>query len=178
MTTATTGRYTPGTSRAIWRLAYSQSRRQLRPSPRFTVGSRFPWLMDAIRARFGASGYAVAQQAARLAFDRCTLGRGTAGTVAHLAREGLVDHAGRPTRAATVETFLDGLIAWSHDCLVDLQGRRADRAYRVRQRREIALGLAADRAAFHRQDRFAITPAGRHALREAALASAAGGPAS
>ena len=60
----------------------------MRPSPSYTVGARLPWLMDAIRARFGASGYPVAQLAARLAFDRHTLGRGTTGyDVARRARQ-------------------------------------------------------------------------------------------
>ena len=146
-------------ARHVWRAAYSQSRRQLRPSPRHTIGARVAWLMDAIRARFGASGYPVAQQAARLAFDRHTLGRGTTGTIVQHQHQGLLDHAGRPTRAATVEPFLGGKIVWAFDPLTDVHGRRADRAYRARQRRATAAAMAADRL-----DRFAITPSGKAAL--------------
>jgi hypothetical protein len=136
----------------------------MRPSPSYTVGARLPWLMDAIRARFGASGYPVAQLAARLAFDRHTLGRGTTGTIAQHQHQGLLDHAGRPTRAATVEPFRGGKIVWAFDPLTDVHGRRADRAYRVRQRRLTAAAMAADRLVFHRLDRFVVTPAGRAAL--------------
>src|SRR4051794_25193147 len=85
-------------ARATFRAAYGMARRMMRPSSRYTVGARFPWTMDAIRARFGASGYPVAQQAARLAFDRATAGRGATGSVADLQRQGLLGRAGQPVR--------------------------------------------------------------------------------
>ena len=95
--------------RRVWRESYSMSRRMMRPSARYTVGSRFPWTMDALRNRFGASGYAIAQAACRLAFDRATAGRGATGTPAQLQRQGLLGRAGQPLRScAHVETFLDG----------------------------------------------------------------------
>jgi hypothetical protein len=152
-------------TRATWYAAYSQARRQLRPSPRFTVGARFPWTMDALRNRFGASGYAIAQQAARLAFDRATAARGYAGTAAQLQRQGLVDRTGGPARACIhVERYAGACVGWAFDPLCDLHGRRADRRYRVRQRRATAAIMA--------EDRFSLTVAGVLALREAEAARA------
>ena len=151
-------------ARAIFKAAYSQARRQLRPSPRYTVGARFPWAMNALRARFGASGWPVAQAACRLAFDRATAARGYAGPLDQLVRQGLVDSASRPVRCVSVERYAGAYVGWSLDPLCDLHGRRANRRYRVRQRRATAAIMA--------EDRFALTMTGLFVLREAEAARA------
>src|SRR3954451_22634269 len=137
-----------GQVRATWYASYSQARRQLRPSPRYTVDSRFPLAMGVLRNRFGASGYAIAQLACRLASDRSTAARGYAGSLDQLARQGLVDRAGRPGRSCThLERSAGAVVGWTLDPLCDLHGRSADRRYRVRQRREVARIMAEDRLA-------------------------------
>ena len=157
--------------RAIWKASYRQARAQIRTDGRFGLDSRHVHCLDHMRRRFGPAGWPVAQRAARLVLDRRTACRGAIGTVTELQRQGLVDHVGRPVRCVNVERCRSWRIAWSVDPLADINGRRADRAYRVRQRREVARAMAEDRRALA-ETRFAITPAGRAALREAEAATA------
>ena len=159
-------------SRELWRAAYRQSRSMIRDGGRYGYGARYVWALDHMRRRFGASGWPVVQLAARTVLDRRTACRGATGSLADLERQGLVDRAGRPVRCVNVERCRSWRIAWSVDPLADVNGRRADRAYRVRQRREIARGLAADRVAIETGRFYALTLPGLLALRAAEAARA------
>src|SRR5690349_1846597 len=159
-------------ARHLWRLAYRQSRSMIRMDGRHGLDRRFVHCLDHLRRRFGPAGWPVVQRAARLVLDRRTACRGATGTVADLERQGLVDRAGRPVRCVNVERCRGWRIAWSVDPLADVNGRRADRAYRVRQRREVARGLAADRVAIETGCFYGLTLPGVLALRAAEAASA------
>src|SRR4051812_20899824 len=77
-------------ARAIFRAAYAQARRQLRPSPRHGLGSRYGWTLDALRRRFGAGAWPITQAAVRIVFDARTPMYASTGTEQELARQGLV----------------------------------------------------------------------------------------
>ena len=158
-------------ARAVFKAAYRQARAQIRDGGRFGLGARYVWALGHLRRRFGPTGWPLAQQAARVAFDLRAVSKAATGTVTELERQGLVDRAGRPVRGVNVERCRSWRIAWSVDPLADVNGRRADRAYRVSRRREVARILAEDRLALA-ETRFAITPAGLAALRAAEAASA------
>src|SRR5689334_6693644 len=154
-----------------------------------TVASAWNWYLGHARMRFGASGWRVAQAAGRVVFDQRTPTHGTAGSVADLERQGLVRRTRRPRpgnltatvpyRAVSLERLRDcGLnMAWGHDPLMSSSnhGMRVYRAQQIRQqraqdaarRREVARGLAADRAAIEAGVFFTLTDAGWRALAEA-----------
>src|SRR3954452_2564722 len=134
------------------------------------------WFLGHARARFTTpAGWRVAQLAGRIVFEARTPLHARAGSVAELVRQGLV----RPTRrprpgnlvgvvpyrcAAFDRVRAIGLnLALGHDQLASSANRgvRLARAAQLRQdratRREVARGLAADRVAFHRLDRWTLT---------------------
>src|SRR5689334_20967061 len=77
-------------TRATWYASYRQARRQLRPSSRYTVGTRYGWTLDALRNRFGAAAWPITQAAARLAFDVAMIPKAPTGTTCELHKQGLV----------------------------------------------------------------------------------------
>src|SRR3954449_8771065 len=77
-------------TRETWRAAYSMARRMIRDRRTTTAATAWTWYLDAARKRFGASGWRIAQAAGRLAFDARTVVHARAGSVADLARQGLV----------------------------------------------------------------------------------------
>src|SRR5438067_340500 len=77
-------------TRATWRAAYRQARSQIRDGGRFGYGARYVWALDHLRRRFGPTGWPVCQQAARVAFDLRVVAKAATGSVAELARQGML----------------------------------------------------------------------------------------
>jgi hypothetical protein len=169
-------------SRELWRAAYAMARRMVRDRRTSTAASAWTWYLKAARARFGASGWRIAQAAGRVVFDARTATVATGGSVAELTRQGLVRSTRRPRlgnlvgvvpyRCAAFDRVRPlGLnMAFGYDPLASSANRgvRLARAVRLRQeratRREVARGLAVDRLALDGRDRFALTDLGRAAL--------------
>src|SRR3954471_7125092 len=101
-------------ARAIFRAAHSQARRQLRTSSRYGLGSRYGRALDALRNRFGASGWKVAQAAVAIAFDGATIAKAATGTREELAREGMLT---RCVRLEAAPRGLGWLWAFTFDAL-------------------------------------------------------------
>src|SRR5689334_15471704 len=100
-------------TRETYAAAHAMARRMLRPSPRYTVGARYGWCADALRARFGVRAWPVAQVALRAAYDRLMASRGYAGDLDQLQRQGLVDDTGRPVRCVSVERYAGAYVGWA-----------------------------------------------------------------
>src|SRR3954469_12233664 len=94
-------------TRETFRAAYRQARRMIRDGSRFGYGARYVWALDHMRRRFGASGWPVCQQAARVAFDLRAVSKAATGTREQLAREGML------TRAVRVEPAPRGGWSWA-----------------------------------------------------------------
>ena len=169
-------------TRELWRAAYSMARRMVRDRRATTAATAWGWYLDAAREHFGASGWRIAQAAGRVVFDARTVMHAHAGSVADIERQGLVRRTRRPHpgnltatvpyRCASFERLRDhGLnMAWTFDPLAS-SANKGLRVYRAQRRREVARAMAQDRAAMA-ETRFALTPAGIAALREAEAARA------
>ena len=164
--------------RHLWRLAYRQSRAQIRVDGRFGLDSRFVHALDHMRRRFGPAGWPVCQQAARVAFDLRAVSKAATGTREELAREGML------TRAVRVEPAPRGgwSWAWTFDDLGSPNTARSLRRLRAKRLREqraedaarrrlVAAAMAEDRRALERGEFYARTLTGLLALREAEAAS-------
>src|SRR3954454_6584305 len=154
-------------TRELWKLAYRQSRAQIRDGGRFGLGARYAHCLGHLRRRFGPAGWPVAQAAARVAFDLRTVSKAATGTREQLAREGML------TRAVRVEPAPRGgwSWAWTFDELGSPNTARSLRRLRARRlrdrraedaarRRLVAAGMAADRlvmAVGPVEERFALT---------------------
>src|SRR4051812_37555704 len=142
----------------------------IRDGSRFGYGARYVWALDHMRRHFGASGWPIAQQAARVAFDLRAVSKAATGTAEELARQGML------TRAVRVEPAPRGgwSWAWTFDELGSPNTARSLRRLRAR-RRLVAAGMAADRlvmAVGPVEERFGLTMTGLLALREAEAARA------
>ncbi len=166
-------------TRETFRLAYRQARSMIRDGGRHGLGARYVHCLDHMRRRFGASGWPVVQQAARVAFDLRAVSKAATGTRDQLAREGML------TRAVRVEPAPRGgwSWAWTFDELGSSNTARSLRRLRARRLREqrpedaarrrlLAAAMAADRRAIDGRDRFGLTVVGVLALREAEAARA------
>ena len=166
-------------TRELWRAAYRQSRAMIRDRGTTTAATAYVWALDHMRRRFGAPGWPVAQAAASLVFERRIVGRGAAGTVADLERQGLVRRTRRPRRGNLVGVVpyrcvslerVRGLnFAWGGDALACVNRTVALRRQRARrlheERRQVMAQLEAE-------ERFYIlTDLGRAALVAAGLAA-------
>jgi hypothetical protein len=161
---------TPRT-RETFRAAYGMARRMIRDGSRHGLGARYVHCLDHMRRRFGPSGWPVAQQAARVAFDLRAVSKAATGTREELSRQGML------TRAVRVEPAPRGgwSWAWTFDEMGSpntARGLRRHRANRLREARAVAREMARDRLALQAEERFAITPAGVAALRAAEAARA------
>ena len=85
-------------TREVWLAAYRQSRAQIREGGRYGLGARYVHCLGHLRRRFGATGWKIAQAAARVAFDRRTVAYAASGSVADLERQGWVRRTARPRR--------------------------------------------------------------------------------
>ena len=165
--------------RATWRAAYRQARSMIRDGSRFGYGARYVWALDHMRRRFGASGWPVCQQAARVAFDLRAVSKAATGTAEQLARQGML------TRAVRVESAPRGgwSWAWTFDELGSpntARSLRRLRAKRLRERRAedaarrrlVAAAMAGDRRDLETGRFYALTVVGVLALRAAEAAHA------
>src|SRR3954451_8083289 len=167
-------------TRETWRAAHGMARRMVRDRRTSTAATAWGWYLDAARKRFGASGWRIAQAAGRIVFDARTVTHARAGSLAELERQGLVRTTRRPRagnltatvpyRCSSFERLREHgfSMAWSFDPLAS-SANKGLRVCRAQRRREIARGLAADRAAMERS-RFGLTVVGVLALREAEAA--------
>src|SRR3954447_17908610 len=158
-------------SAMMWKAAYRQARSMIRDGSRHGYRARYVWALDHMRRPFGARGWPVCQQAARVAFDLRAVSKAATGTPAELARQGML------TRAVRVEPAPRGgwSWAWTFDELGSpntARSLRRHRAKRLREARAVAREMARDRLAMQAEERFAITPAGIAALRAAEAARA------
>src|SRR4051794_4507551 len=157
-------------ARALWRLAYRQSRAQVRDGGRHGLGARYVHCLGHLRRRFGPSGWPVCQKAAALALDLRAVSKAATGTREELAREGML------TRCVRLEAAPRGgwSFAWTFDELGSpnsVRSLRRGRAIRLQQDRarcaEVARAMAADRHRIGRGPFFTITDLGRAALADA-----------
>jgi hypothetical protein len=166
-------------TRELWRLAYRQSRSMIRDGSRYGYGARYVWALDHMRRRFGASGWPVCQQAARVAFDLRAVSKAATGTREQLAREGML------TRAVRVEPAPRGgwSWAWTFDELGSPNTARSLRRLRAKRLREqraedaarrrlVAAAMAGDRRDLETGRFYALTVVGVLALRAAEAARA------
>src|SRR5689334_23926257 len=86
-------------TREVWLATYRQSRAQIRDGGRYGLSARYVWCLGHLRRRFGASGWPIAQQAARVAFDMRAISKAATGTREELAREGMLPRCVRLERA-------------------------------------------------------------------------------
>src|SRR3954447_6703249 len=152
-------------TREVWYAAYRQSRAQIRDGGRFGLGARYVWCLGHLRRRFGASGWAIAQQAARVAFDLRAVSKAATGSREELAREGML------TRAVRVEQAPRGLAwlwAWTFDELASPNTARSLRRLRARRLREERRQVLAELEAEGRL--YVLTDLGREALVAAGMA--------
>src|SRR3954469_10173437 len=153
-------------TREIWLAAYRQSRAQLRDGGRYGLGARYVWCLGHLRRRFSASGWSVAQQAARVAFDLRAMSKAATGTRDQLAREGMLT---RCVRLEQAPHGLGWLWAWTFDELASPNTARSLRRLRARRLREERRQIMARLEA---EDRlYVLTDLGRAALVAAGLAA-------
>src|SRR5690349_22901666 len=120
-------------TRELWLAAYRQSRAMVRDGGRFGLGARYVWCLGHLRRRFGASGWPIAQQAARVAFDLRVVSKAATGTREELARQGMLARAIRVERAPR---GLGWLWAWTFDDLGSPNTARSLRRHRAKRLRE------------------------------------------
>src|SRR3954453_7779534 len=169
-------------TREVWLASYRQSRAQIREGGGLGRGARSVWCLGHLRRRFGASGWFIAQQAARVAFDAGAVSKAATGSAEELARQGMLSRAVRVERAPRGGWCW----AWTFDDLGSPNTARSLRRLRARRlrdrraedaarRRLVAAGMAADRlvrAVGPVEERFGLTMTGLLALREAEAARA------
>ena len=134
-------------TRELWLEAFAMARRMIRDGGRYGLGARYVWCLDHLRRRFGASGWKIAQAAARGAFDLRAVSKAATGTREQLAREGML------TRAVRVEPAPRGgwSWAWSFDDFASPNTARSLRRLRAKrlreERRAVLAGLEAEERA-------------------------------
>src|SRR5881227_1299778 len=85
-------------TRQLWYAAYRQARAQVRDRRTTTAATAYVWALDHLRRRFGASGWKIAQAAARVAFDLRAVSKAATGTREELARQGMTTRCVRLER--------------------------------------------------------------------------------
>ena len=153
-------------SRELWLAAYRQSRAQIRDGGRYGLGARYVWCLGHLRRRFGASGWKIAQAAARVAFDLRAVSKAATGTREELARQGMTT---RCVRLERPPRGLGWLWAWTFDELASPNTARSLRRCRARKLREERRQIVARLEAEERL--YILTDLGRAALVAAGLAA-------
>src|SRR4051812_24554006 len=153
-------------TRELWRAAYRQARAQIRDGGRYGLGARYVRCLDHLRRRFGASGWPLAQQAARVAFDLRAMSKAATGTREELARQGMTT---RCVRLEPAPRSLGWCWAWTFDDLASAGTNRSLRALRARRLREERRQIMARLEAEERL--YVLTDLGRAALVAAGLAA-------
>ena len=158
-------------TRATFRAAHGMARRMVRDRAGHGTGEALTWFLDHGFRRFGFDALPIVRAAGWAAFNQVHVTKAATGTPAELARQGML------TRCVRLERAPRGgwSWAWTHDPLAAVNLNRSYRVHLARQRREVARAMAEDRLALAAgpvEERFAITPAGVAALREAEAARA------
>ncbi len=158
-------------TRATWRVAYGMARRMVRQRPGRSTGEALTWFFDHGFRRFGFNAMPIVRAAGWAVFNQLHVTKAATGTREELARQGML------TRCVRLEKAPRGgwSWAWTHDPLAAVNLNRSYRVHLASQRREVARAMAEDRLALAAEpveERFAITPAGLLALREAEAARA------
>jgi len=155
---------------ATFRAAHGMARRMIRAGTRDGIGNGYATFLLAAGRRWGDDAAPVFRAAARCALDRLLVSHAATGTPAELDRQGALARCVRLEKAPAGRGWC---WAWTHDALgspATRLGLRVQRAGILRQdrarRREVAIGLAADRRAME-GSRFGLTLAGLFALQNA-----------
>ena len=130
-------------TRATWRAAYSMARRMVRQRPGHSTGEALTWYFDHGFRRFGYAALPIVRAAGWAAFNQLHVTKAATGTREELARQGVL------TRCVRLEKAPRGgwSWAWTHDPLAAVNLNRSYRVHLARQRRAVALAMAADRVA-------------------------------
>ena len=130
-------------SRELWREAFSMARRMIRDRAAHGTGAALTWYLDHGFRRFGYAAMPIVRAAGWAVFDQLHVTKAATGTPAELAREGML------TRCVRLEKAPRGgwSWAWTHDPLAAANLNRSYRVHLARQRRAVALAMAADRVA-------------------------------
>ena len=158
-------------TRETFRAAHEMARRMVRQRPDRSTGEALTWVFDHGFRRFGFNAMPIVRAAGWAVFDQLHVTKAATGTREELARQGMLTRCVRLERAPCGGWSW----AWTHDPLAAVNLNRSYRVHLARQRREVARAMAQDRLALAAEpveERFAITPAGVAALREAAVARA------
>lgn len=130
-------------TRETWRAAYSMSRRMIRQRPGHSTGEALTWYLDHGFRRFGFNALPIVRAAGWAVFNQVHVTKAATGSKAELARQGML------TRCVRLERAPRGgwSWAWTHDPLAAVNLNRSYRVHLARQRRAVALAMAADRVA-------------------------------
>src|SRR4051794_41940835 len=90
-------------TRETWRAAHGMARRMVRQRPGRSTGEALTWYLDHGFRRFGYAALPIVRAAGWAAFDAHHVTKAATGTPAELARQGLVNAAGRPGRCVRLE---------------------------------------------------------------------------
>jgi hypothetical protein len=126
-----------------WRAAFSMARRMVRQRPGHSTGEALTWYLDHGFRRFGFNALPIVRAAGWAVFNQVHVTKAATGTPAELARQGML------TRCVRLERAPRGgwSWAWTHDPLAAVNLNRSYRVHLARQRRAVALAMAADRVA-------------------------------
>src|SRR5437764_2350791 len=130
-------------TRATWRAAHCMARRMIRQRPGRSTGEALTWYLDHGFRRFGHAALPIVRAAGWAVFHRLHVTKAATGTPAELARQGML------TRCVRLERAPRGgwSWAWTHDPLAAANLNRSYRVHLARQRRAVALAMAAARVA-------------------------------
>src|SRR4051812_43151764 len=158
-------------TRATSHAAYGMARRMIRDRATHGTGAALTWYLDHGFRRFGFSAMPIVRAAGWAVFNQVHVSKAATGTPAELARQGMLTRCVRLERAP----WGGGARAGPHAPWAAVTWTRGSRVPLARQRRAVARAMAEDRLALAAgpvEERFAITPAGVAALREAEAARA------
>src|SRR4051794_41849828 len=119
------------------------ARRMVRQRPDRSTGEALTWFFDHGFRRFGFDAMPIVRAAGWAVFNQLHVTKAATGTPAELARQGML------TRCVRLEKAPRGgwSWAWTHDPLAAVNLNRSYRVHLARQRRAVALAMAADRVA-------------------------------
>src|SRR3954454_21926097 len=121
----------------------SMARRMVRQRPGRSTGEALTWYLDHGFRRFGYAALPIVRAAGWAVFNQVHVTKAATGAPAELARQGML------TRCVRLERAPRGgwSWAWTHDPLAAVNLNRSYRVHLARQRRAVALAMAADRVA-------------------------------
>src|SRR4051812_22361930 len=130
-------------TRELWLKAYGMARRMIKPRNGHSTGDALTWYFDHGFRRFGYAAMPIVRAAGWAVFNQHHVTKAATGTAEELARQGML------TRCMRLEKAPRGgwSWAWTHDPLAAANLNRGHRIHIARQRRAVALAMAADRVA-------------------------------